>query len=118
LASVTADRVRLRLGLTATDIADTEVAVFIDEAAAYLANQTGLTLDPNDCTEDQAKATADLAAIYCYLRVTGVQPTGWTANIGELVFSGSPQKIAQLEFLRDQVLDWIRRNRRVKVAVA
>jgi len=118
LASVSADRVRLRLGLTASDIPDSEVAVFIDEAAGFLSNQTGLALNPNNCTEDQAKAIADLAAIYCYLRVTGVQPIGWTANIGELVFSGSPQKIAQLEFLRDQVLDWINRNRRVKVAIA
>ncbi|MGB9672380.1 MAG: hypothetical protein ACPLZY_04460 [Candidatus Norongarragalinales archaeon] len=118
MASVTADRVRVRLGLTASDIADGEVATFISEAAAYLANQTGLTLDPSNCTEDQAKAIADLAAIYAYLRVTGVQPSGWTANIGELVFSGSPQKIAQLEFLRSQVLDWISRNRRARVAIA
>ncbi len=118
MASVTPDRVRLRLGLTAQDIPDSEVAVFINEATGFLANQTGLTLDPNNCTEEQAKAIADLAAIYCYLRVTGVQPLGWTANIGELVFSGSPQKIAQLEFLRGQVLDWISRNRRVKVAIA
>ncbi len=115
MASVTADRVRLRLGLTATDISDSEVAVFIDEAAGFLSNQTGLTLNPADCTEDQAKAIADLAAIYAYMRVTGVQPLG---NIGELVFSGSPQKIAQLELLRSQVLDWISRNRRAKVAIA
>ena len=118
MASVSADRIRLRLGLTASDIADAEVATFIGEAAGYLANQTGLTLNPENCSEDQAKAIADLAAIYAYLRVTGVQPTGWTANIGELVFSGSPAKIAQLEFLRNQVLDWISRNRRTKVAIA
>jgi hypothetical protein len=118
LATVSVDRVRLRLGLTANDIADSEVATFIGEAAGYLANQTGLVLDPDNCTEDQAKAIADLAAIYAYLRVTGAQPTGWTANIGELVFSGSPAKIAQLEFLRNQVLDWITRNRRAKVAIA
>ena len=76
LAFVSPDRVRLRLGLAAQDIADSEVAVFIDEAAAYLSNQTGLTLDPNNCTEDQAKAIADLAVIYAYMRVTGVQPSG------------------------------------------
>ncbi len=112
LASVTSDRVRLRLGLSSSDISDGEVAVFIGEAAGYLSNQTGVSLNPNDCTEDQAKAIADLAAIYCYLRVTGVQPLGWTANLGALSFTGAPEKVAQLEFLRSQVLEWIRRNKR------
>jgi len=51
LASVTADRVRVRVGLSATDIADNEVATFIDKAVAYLTNQTGLTLDPNSKTD-------------------------------------------------------------------
>ena len=118
MASVTPDRVRLRLGLTATEISDAEVQVFIDEAAGYLSNQTGLSLDANDCSEDQAKAIADLAAIYCYLKVTGVSAVGWTATLGELTFSGPSEKIAQLEVLRRQVEDWIRRNRKVYVGRA
>ncbi|MEM3463615.1 MAG: hypothetical protein QXL91_02005 [Candidatus Bathyarchaeia archaeon] len=118
MASVTADRVRLRLGLTASEVSDIEVAVFIEEAAGYLSNQTGLDIDPSDCTEDQAKAVADLAAIYCYLKLTGTNPTGWTAHVGALTFSGSAEKVAQLEFLKHQVLEWIARNKRSVVTYA
>lgn len=118
MAIVTPERVRLRLGLAASEVPDGEVAVFIGEAAGYLSNQTGVSINPGDCTEDQAKAVADLAAIYCYLRLTGVNPTGWTAHIGTLTFSGSPEKVAQLEFLKNQVLEWIAKNKRRKVTFA
>jgi hypothetical protein len=115
LAVVTPDRVRLRLGLTAEDIADADVQTFTDEAAAFLSGEIDHNLDSNNCTEDEANAIANLAAIYCYLKITGVSAVGWTANLGALTFSGAPEKIAQLEFLRKQILAFIERNRKFVV---
>jgi len=118
LASVTVDRVRLRLGLTSKEIADAEVQTFIDEAAGYLSGQTGLKLDPKNCAEDQAKAIADLAAIYCWLKVTGISAVGWTATLGEITFSGPAERVVQLEVFRRQVQAWIERNRKIYVGRA
>jgi hypothetical protein len=115
MAAVTPDRVRKRLGLTAEDVADADVQTFTDEAAAFLSGEIDHALDPANCTEEEANAIANLAAIYCYLKVTGVSAVGWTANLGALTFSGAPEKIAQLEFLRKQVLAFIERNRKFVV---
>jgi hypothetical protein len=118
MATVTPDRVRLRIGLTSTDIADADVQTFTDEASAFLSGEIDRALDPANCTEEEANAIANLAAIYCYLKVTGVSAVGWTANLGALTFSGTPEKIAQLEFLRKQVLAFIERNRKFVVRMA
>jgi hypothetical protein len=83
----------------------------MDEAAAFLSAEIGRTLDPSNCTEEEANTIANLAAIYCYLKVTGVSAVGWTANLGALTFSGAQDKIAQLEFLKSHVQAFIQRNR-------
>jgi len=118
LATVSPDRVRSRLGLTQDDIGDSDVQVFINESAAYLSSEINRTLDPASCTEDEARAIANLAAIYCWLKVTGVSAVGWTANLGELTFSGAPQKVAQLQFLQKEVQMWINREKEPYVGVA
>jgi hypothetical protein len=115
MPNVNPPRVRLRLGLTAEDIADSDVQTFIDEASAFLSAEIGRTLNPADCTEEEANAIANLAAIYCYLKVTGVSAVGWTANLGALTFSGAPEKVAQLEFLKSQVMDFVKRHKRFGV---
>jgi hypothetical protein len=76
------------------------VQVFILEATAFLSIETTKTLDPTDCSEAEANAIANLAAIYCYLKVTGISSTGWNVNLGQLSFSGPSEKVAQLEFLK------------------
>jgi hypothetical protein len=93
------------------------VQTFIDEASAYISSEIGRNLDPNSCAEEEANAIANLAAIYCYLKVTGVSAVGWTANLGALTFSGAPDKVAQLEFLKSQVSAFIRRHRRFGISV-
>jgi len=101
--TIDSSRVRLRLGLTANEISDTDVEVFISEAAASLSIEVNATLDPADCSEAEANAIANLAAIYCYLKVTGISSTGWNVNLGQLSFSGPSEKVAQLAFLKKQV---------------
>lgn len=108
-----AARVRLRLGLTVEDISDVDVEVFIGEAAAWLSDQIRVTLDMEDCSEAEANAIANLAAIYCYCKITGVSSTGWTANLGQLSFSGPAEKVVQLEFLKKQIYDFIQQRKAV-----
>lgn len=106
---------RLRLGLAASEISDTDTQIFIVEAAAILSTETNKTLDSTDCSEAEANAIANLAAIYCYLKVTGISSTGWNVNLGQLSFSGPSEKVAQLEFLKRQVRDFIDSSRAVYV---
>lgn len=109
---------RSRLGFTASDIADADVNSFIAEAAAILCEEAQLALDSGDCTESQANAIANLAAIYCYCKITGIASTGWTVNLGTISFSGPAERVAQLEFLKKQVQSWIERNREIYVGSA
>ena len=117
MAAVTADQIRKRLGLTAADISDEDALAFRDEAAAYLSEETGETINASECNAAEANAVANLAAIYCYLKVTGSGATGWTVNLGQLTFHGPAEKIAQLEFLKQQVRDFIHRRKRVGISL-
>lgn len=45
MASVSADHVRKRLGLTAKDISDEDVMAFVAEATAWLSDEISRTLD-------------------------------------------------------------------------
>ena len=115
MVNVDPDRVRLRLGLAVSQISDTDVQIFVVEAAAILSTETNKTLDSTDCSEAEANVIANIAAIYCYLKATGIGSTGWNVNLGQLSFSGPSEKGAQLEFLKKQVRDFIERSRGVHV---
>jgi len=58
LASVTPDRVRDRVKLSATDIDDAKVTELIKDSEATIEEETGLTIDYANCS--QAEATSSL----------------------------------------------------------
>lgn len=118
MASVSADKVRKRLGFSMSDVSDEDVNAYVEEAAAWLSGEISRELNPSDCTLEEANAIANLAAIYCYCHVTGVASSGWTVNLGQLNFTGTPQRIAQLEFLRSQVFSFVDRNKSMIVGHA
>jgi hypothetical protein len=115
MASVTADQIRKRLGLTQADISDEDVLAFRDEAAAFLSEEIGKTLNAEDCTEAEANAIRNLAAIYCYCKVSGGSAVGLDFTIGDLRVS--PDAGRQLEFLRDQVERFIARQKRLGISL-
>jgi len=117
MVSVSADQVRRRLGLTVADISDEDVLAFRDEAAAFLSEEIGETINAEDCTISEANAIANLAAIYCHLKVAGLSSTGWTVNLGQLTFTGPAEKTASLEFLKQQVREFIQRRKRVGISL-
>ena len=115
MASVKADQIRKRLGLTPADISDEDVLAFRDEAAAFLSEEIGKTLNAEDCTETEANSIRNLAAIYCYCKVSGGSAVGLDFTVGDLHVSSDAGK--QLEFLREQVERFIARQKRFGISL-
>lgn len=110
MVAVTADEVRKRLGLASDDISDNDVLAFVDEVAAFLSDEIGRTLDDQNCTESEANAIRNLAAIYCYCHVTGGSTVGLSFTLGNL--SVSESSVKQIDFLKEQVKRFINREKR------
>lgn len=106
---VSADEIRARFNLTATQISDVQTAKFRDEAAAWLSTQIGETLDPTSCTEAEGNAIKNLAALYCFCYVTGGSATGFTFNLGDIGVSEANQK--QFDFYKEQVMLFVQKER-------
>jgi hypothetical protein len=109
MVSVTADQVRKRLGLTSADVSDADVLAFVDEATAFLSDEIGRTLDYTNCTEGEANAIRNLAAIYSFCYVSGGVAVGLNFSVGDLNVSESSAK--QVAFLKEQVERFIKRER-------
>jgi len=110
MVSVTAEQIRKRLGLTSADISDEDVSAFRDEVSAFLSQEIGRSLNAEGCTEAEANAIRNLAAIYCYCKVSGGSAVGLDFSVGDLHVS--PDAAKQLEFLREQVERFITSQKR------
>jgi len=115
MVSVTADQIRKRLGLTVADVSDEDVLAFRDEAVAFLSGEIGMTLNVDSCTEAEANAIRNLAAIYSYCKVSGGSAVGLDFSVGDLRVSPNASK--QLEFLREQVERFIAREKRFGITL-
>jgi hypothetical protein len=115
MVAVTADQIRKRLGLTVADISDEDVLAFRDEVTAFLGEEIGKTLDAENCTEAEANAIRNLAAIYCYCKVTGGSAVGLDFSVGDLRVSPNAGK--QLEFLLGHVESFIANKKRFGVTL-
>jgi hypothetical protein len=89
LVQVTPDRVRDRVKLTATDIDDTKVTELIKDAEAAIEEETNLAIDYTDCSQAEAAAITNLAAIYCLVHISGGAASGLSYKIGSLSVSES-----------------------------
>ena len=105
---VSADQVRKRLGLSEADIEDEDVMAFVAEVAAWLSDEIGRSLDYTSCTESEANAIRNLAAIYCYCHVSGGVAVGLDFSVGDLRVSEAAAK--QIQFLKEQVERFIARE--------
>ena len=110
LVAVTPQSVRERINLTASAVSDEVVNRFIVEAAETLELETGLTIDSSDCTEAEAVALRNLAAVYCGAYITGGSTSGLSFRVGDLSVDESQSANlgnANLEFLLEQVKRYI-----------
>jgi hypothetical protein len=105
LVSVTAQSVRERVNLSASAVSDDVVNRFIVDAAETLELETGLTINPLGCTEAEAVAIRNLAAVYCGAYITGGTSSGLSFRVGDLSVDESQSanvSNANLQFLLDQ----------------
>jgi hypothetical protein len=107
VVSVTPESVRERINVPAAECPDDVVNRFITDATETVEVETGLTIDPTDCTAQEAVAIRNLAAIYCACRVTGGSASGLAFRVGDLSVSESSSSASgltggNLQFLLDE----------------
>jgi hypothetical protein len=76
--------VRGRLNLTVEDVDDSKVDEMIQDAAATVALEVGRSIDTSNCTEAEASAVKNLAAIYLVCHLSGGSATGLNFSVGDL----------------------------------
>jgi len=109
LVNVTPQSVRDRINVTESDVPDAIVNQFIIDATETIEVETGLTIDPANCTAVEAVVIRNLAAIYCASRITGGSASGLSFRVGDLSVnestSSSPSGLSSgnLQFLMNEV---------------
>lgn len=84
MVKVTAEAVRARLNLTSEDIADDTVDEMIGDASATLSLETSRLIDPNECSEAEAAAVKNLAAIYALCHLSSGSTAGMNFTVGDV----------------------------------
>jgi len=107
LVNVTPDSVRERINVSAAQAPDDVVNRFIQDAAETIEIETGLTIDPTNCTAIEAVAIRNLAAVYTGCRVTEGSASGLSFRVGDLSVSESASTSGglsggNLQFLLDE----------------
>jgi hypothetical protein len=107
MVNVTPDSVRERINVSAAEAPDDVVNRFIADAAETIEVDTGLTIDPTNCTAAEAVAIRNLAAIYTACRITGGSASGLSFRVGDLQVSESSSTNSglsggNLQFLLDE----------------
>jgi len=104
LVQVTPQSVRERIDLTESAVPDDVVNRFIVDAAETLELETGLTIDPDYCTDAEAVAIRNLAAVYCGAYITGGTSSGMNFRVGDLSVNESQASTmsTNLQFLLDE----------------
>lgn len=109
MVNVTPQSVRDRINVTESDVPDAIVNQFIIDATETIEVETGLTIDPANCTAVEAVVIRNLAAIYCASRITGGSASGLSFRVGDLSVnestSSSPSGLSSgnLQFLMNEV---------------
>ncbi|MEM2102340.1 MAG: hypothetical protein QXM22_02360 [Candidatus Bathyarchaeia archaeon] len=98
MVSVTADMVRSRLNLTVEDVDDDKVNGMIQDATATIALEVGRSIDHTNCSEVEATAIKNLAAIYLICHLSSGSATGLNFSVGDLRIDGS-DKAPSVEIL-------------------
>ena len=109
MVSVTPQSVRERINLAASAVSDDVANRFIVDAAETLEIETGLTIDPSNCTEAEAVAIRNLAAVYRGAYITGGSSSGMSFRVGDLQVNESQSATmgSNLQFLMEEVKRFI-----------
>lgn len=107
MVNVTPESVRRRINVSAAQAPDDVVNEFVVDATETIEIETGLTIDPTNCTEQEAVAIRNLAAVYVACRITGGTASGLSFRVGDLAVSESSTTSSglssgNLQFLLDE----------------
>jgi hypothetical protein len=84
MVTVTAHEIRERVNLTESDVSDATVLRFAKAAAVTMGLELERTVDYLSCTDEEAEAIRNIAAVYCACKVTGGSASGLSFRIGDL----------------------------------
>ncbi len=110
MVKVAPERVRERLNISQEEVEDEKLADFIEDAAAEISLQIGREINYEDCSQVEAAAITDLAAIYCICHLTGGKAVGLNFNVGNIQVSSLADS-PSLSILEKRVKEIIERLR-------
>jgi hypothetical protein len=84
MVTVTAQEIRERVNLTESDVPEVTVLRFAKAAAVTVGLELEKTVDYASCTDEEAEAIRNIAAVYCACKVTGGSASGLSFRIGDL----------------------------------
>jgi hypothetical protein len=84
MVTVTAQEIRERVNLTESDVSETTVLRFAKAAAVTVGLELEKAVDYASCTDEEAEAIRNIAAVYCACKVTGGSASGLSFRIGDL----------------------------------
>jgi hypothetical protein len=84
LVAVTPQEIRERVNLTEADVPDATVLRFAKVAAVTVGLELEKTIDYADCSDEEAEAIRNIAAVYCACKVTGGSASGLSFRVGDL----------------------------------
>jgi hypothetical protein len=108
MVNVTAQEIRERVDLTESDVSDATVLRFAKAAAVTVGLELEKTVDYTSCTEQEAEAIRNIAAVYCACKVTGGSASGLSFRVGDLSVnessSATPNGLSRenLQFLMNE----------------
>ena len=84
MVTVTPSEIRERVNLTESDISDATVLRFAKAAAVTVGLELEKTINYTSCTDEEAEAIRNIAAVYCACKVTGGSASGLSFSVGDL----------------------------------
>jgi len=84
LVAVTPQEIRERVDLTEADVPDATVLRFAKAAAITVGLELEKTVDYQNCSDQEAEAIRNIAAVYCACKVTGGSASGLSFRVGDL----------------------------------
>ena len=110
MVNVTPERVRNRLNINSEEVEVEKLNEFIEDATAEIELQTGREIDYGNCSQIEAAAITDLAAIYCICYLTGGKAVGLNFSVGNIQVSSLPNS-PSISILENRLKELIKKLR-------
>jgi hypothetical protein len=100
LVAVVPFEIRERVDLSETELSDAIVLRFAKAAAITVGLELEKTVDFSNCSEEEAEAIRNIAAVYCKCKAAGGSFSGLSFRIGDLAVDESSKE--NLQFLMNE----------------